>query len=299
MELISIWDLLVSGILRGGLYVLMAMGLSLVFGVMNIPNFAHGEFYMIGAYIAFYCSAFLTGNPYVCLLLAALGGFIIGMIMEKITFYPLRKRSQGDWIMNSFMVTAGITFVMQNLTQAIIGVDFKGIDQYWGGTVNWIASIGISVDRVAGFLLAMGTVLVFWLFLTRTRTGNAIRAVAESETGAMLLGINLNRIHNLTFALSCMLAAIAGAALLSINPAYPTMGLQPLYKSWFVVILVGLGNVGATVVGGLVVGLLEAISAYTLGPGWMDPVSLAIICLILIVKPSGLFGKAVKGVWEQ
>ena len=299
MDLMSIWDLLISGILRGGFYILMAMGLSLVFGVMNIPNFAHGEFYMIGAYIAFYCSSLLTTNPFICLLMAAAGGFLAGIILEKTTFYPLRKRSQGDWIMNSFMVTAGITFILQNLTQALIGVNFKGIDQYWGGTIEWIANIGISVDRIAGFLLAMATVVVFWLFLTKTRTGNAIRAVAESETGAMLLGINLNRIHSLTFALSCMLAAIAGAALLPINPAYPTMGLQPLYKSWFVVILVGLGNVGATVVGGMVVGLLEAFSAYTFGPGWMDPVSLAIICLILIAKPSGLFGKAVKGVWEQ
>lgn len=290
----AVIDLLVGGILRGGLYVLMAMGLSLVFGVMKIPNFSHGEFYMIGAYLSFFACAVWGFSPVVAILIAGLGGFICGALIEKTTLYPLRKRSRKDWIMNTFMLTAGISFIMQNLVQALLGADFMGVPQYWGGSIDWFRGLNISTDRAVGFLIAIITVAVFWLFLKKTKIGNAILAVSEHETGAMLMGIEINRIHTLTFALSSMLAAIAGAALLSIIPAYPTMGLQPLYKSWFVVILVGLGNIEATVIGGLIVGLIEAISSFTLGALWQDVVSLLIIIIVLLFKPSGLFGKKLK-----
>lgn len=162
-----------------------------------------------------------------------------------------------------------------------------------------MSGMRIPMDRVMGFVIAMAAVGFFWLFLTKTKTGNSIRAVSEHETGAMLVGINLNNIHTLTFALSSMLAAIAGAALLSITPAYPSMGMVTLYKSWTVVILVGLGNVGATLIGGLLLGMVETISIYSLGAGWQDVVTLVIIIIVLLIKPSGLFGKAVKGVWER
>lgn len=293
MDSSVILDLLVGGILRGGMYVLMAMGLSLVFGVMRIPNFAHGEFYMLGAYFSYFAFTIWGLPPAIAIMVAGIGGFVCGAIMEKITFYPLRKRSRGDWIMNSFLVTAGIAFILQNLAQYLIGNDFKGVPKYWGGSIHF-ASLSISTDRIVGFLIAMASVAFFWLFLKRTKTGNAIRAVSEHETGAMLMGIQLNKIHTLTFALSSMLAAIAGAALLSIIPAYPTMGLTPLYKSWFVVILVGLGNIQATIIGGLLVGVIEAVASFSLGAMWQDVVSLSIIILVLLIKPTGLFGKKTK-----
>jgi len=294
MENSAIWDLLIGGVLRGGMYVLMAMGLSLVFGVMKIPNFAHGEFYMLGAYFSFFACTVWGFPPVVAIMIAGVGGFLCGALMEKTTFYPLRKRSRGDWIMNSFLVTAGLSFILQNLTQALVGADFKGVPQYWGGSLKMFSGMNISMDRIVGFLIAMLSVAVFWLFLKKTKTGNAILAVSEHETGAMLMGIELNKIHTLTFALSSMLAAIAGAALLSIIPAYPTMGLQPLYKSWFVVILVGLGNIEATIIGGFLVGLIEAIASFSLGAMWQDVISLSIIILVLLIKPTGLFGKKLK-----
>ena len=294
MGISAIGDLLIGGVLRGGMYVLMAMGLSLVFGVMKIPNFAHGEFYMLGAYCSFFAFTIWGFPPLIAILIAAIGGFIAGAVIEKTTFYPLRKRSKGDWIMNSFLVTAGLSFILQNLAQATLGADFRGIPQYWGGSIKWFPGLNISIDRVVGFAIAMGAVAVFWLFLKKTKTGNAILAVSEHETGAMLMGIELNNIHTLTFALSSMLAAIAGAALLSIIPAYPTMGLAPLYKSWFVVILVGLGNIEATVIGGFIVGLIEVIASFSLGAMWQDVISLSLIILVLLFKPAGLFGKKLK-----
>lgn len=274
------------------MYCLCAMGLSLVFGVMKIPNFAHGEFYMLGAYICYF--SIMSGLPTpVALVVAALGVFILGAVVERSTLYPLRKRTQSDWILNSFLLTAGISFVLQYGAQAVLGVNFQGVPRLWPGTLN-MAGMDISMDRVMAFVICMAMVAVFYLFLKKTRTGNAIRAVSEHETGAQLVGINLNTIHTLTFALSCMLAGIAGAALLSINPAYPFVGQQPLYKSWFVVILVGLGNVQATIVGGFIVGILEMVSTYVLGSNMQDVICLSIIILILVFKPTGLFGSRVK-----
>lgn len=298
MDFSATGDILLAGVLRGGLFVLMAMGLSLVFGVMNIPNFAHGEFYMLGAYFAYYAYAVLGLNPILAIMIAGAGGFICGAIMERTAFRALRVRQKENWVMNSFLLTAGLSIVLQNSTQALVGTKFMGISQFWPGSVP-IMGMNVSIDRLAGFVVAMLSVVIFWFFLTKTKTGNSIRAVSEDEAGAMLVGINLNRIYTLTFSIACMLAAVAGGALLSINPAYPTMGMAPLYKSWFVVILVGMGNIGGTIIGGFIVGMVEALSYYNLGAGWQDVISLMVIIIILLFKPSGLFGKEVKGIWER
>lgn len=299
MDLGAFGDVFVAGITRGGLFVLMAVGLSLIFGVMNIPNFAHGEFYMIGAYAAYFSVTVFGLNPILCIVVAAIVGFIIGSFIEMTAFKALRYRSKGNWVMNSFLLTVGLSIFLQNMAQAVIGVRFMGISHYWQGNITVLPNISMSIDRFAGFVIAMITVLLLWAFLHKTKAGNSIRAVSEDETGAMLVGIKLNRVHTLTFALGAMLAAIAGAALLSINPAYPTMGLSPLYKSWFVVILVGMGNVWGTVIGGFIVGLVEAFSYYNLGAGWQDVVSLVVIITVLALKPSGIFGKTVRGVWDR
>lgn len=297
--LIETWDILVSGILRGGLYALMAVGLSLVFGVMNIANFAHGEFYMLGAYAAYFTLTLSGAGPIASILAAGALTFLAGAALEKTCFYPLRARTRKGWVMNTFLVTLGISIILQNTAKLVWGNEYRGITAYWAGRVDWLSSMSISTDRVAGFGIAIAVILAFVLFMNKTQTGRAIRAVSQDETGSSLVGIDLNRIHTLTFALSAMLAGVAGACLLSINPAYPSMGLNPLYKSWFVAILVGMGNVGASIVGGLLVGLLETVTYSYVGGGWQDVISLGIIILILLFKPKGLFGvKGIKTVLE-
>ena len=181
----------------------------------------------------------------------------------------------------------------------IWGADFKGIPYYWNYDPIELVGIRVSVDRLLAFALAVVTLVLFWFFMRRTRTGRAIRAVAQDETGAQMVGINLNSILTLTLALSAGLAALAGASLLFIFPAYPTAGLKPLYVAWYVVILVGLGNVSAAVVGGFIVALLQTLTSYYIGVGWEDVIPTAIIIVMLIFKPSGLFGSEVKGILEQ
>ena len=286
-------DLIISAVLKGGMYILISMGLSLVYGVMKIPNFAHGEFYLIGAYCAYVGLSMLGLPGIVVLVLAAVMGFVFGAIIERLTFNPLRKRSKSDWSLNTFLVTAGISFVIQNVAQMIFGAEFLGVEKIWAGSLN-IAGINIPMDRMIAFVVAIAVVIFFWAFLKKTRTGNAITAVSENEEGAMLMGVQINSIHTLTFALSSMLAAIAGAALISITPASPSMGLKPLYAAWFVVILVGLGNLEATIVGAFIVSFIEVFATYYVGAAWADAVSLSVIVVILLIKPTGLFGKRVK-----
>lgn len=304
--------ILINTIVTGGMWALLSMGLSLVFGVMNIPNFAHGEFFLAGSLTAYFVftplSQMLQENPSPILSLLAplLGivaalvvGLILGAVLEKLVFYQLRRRSQEQWVMNSFLLTVGISVVFINLVQMIWGANFRGVFRYWDLPALRLFGTEVSIDRVAAFLLAAIALTVFWFFMRRTQTGRAIRAVAQDEMGSLMVGINLNRILLLTMSLSAGLAAMAGASLLFIFPAYPTAGLRPLYVAWYVVILVGLGNVSAAVVGGFIVALLQTLTSFYVGVGWEDVVPTVVIIIILIVKPSGLFGSEVKGIQEQ
>jgi len=299
MQIAAMWDLFVTGILRGGLYALMAVGLALLLGVMNISSFMHGELYMIGAYMGWFAFVTLGLNPILAILFAAVGSFIVGMVIERGFFYPLRRRSKEGWLLNAYLVTVGLSFVLQNAALAIFRPIYRGIRTYWTGSIRISPAMSISADRVMGFLVAVVTIVAFWLFMRGTKIGRAIRAVAQDERGAMLVGIELDRIHTLSFGLSSMLAGIAGASLLSINPAYPSMGLLPLAKSWLVVILAGLGNIRGAIIGGFIVGIAEAASYYFLGAGWQDVTSVTMLIIILLFKPSGLFGTEVKGILER
>lgn len=285
-------DVLFSGLMRGGMYILIAIGLQLVYGVMRIPNFAHGEYYVIGAYAAYFCFNRFQ-NPVLAIILSIIVGFVVGALVEIIVFRNLRKRNVGDWVMNTFMIGAGIQLIIQNVTQLLFGANYFGVTTLWKGNIK-LGSFSISMDRAVAFIVAVLAVVLLWVFLKKTRTGNAILAVSEHGTGARLMGVNTRGVYTLTYALSCMLAALAGGALIAISPAYPTAGIQPQLAAWFVVVLVGLGNIEGVIVGGFIVGMIEVFATYYVGSAWQNAISLSMIILVLIFKPSGLFGKKVK-----
>ena len=303
---------LVNTIVTGGMLALVAMGLALVFGVMNIPMFAHGEYFMIGTLVAYYIftpinkyitqnpgSTLATVGPLVTIGGAMLAGALAGMVTEKLVFSNLRKRSRENWVMNSFLLTVGLSIVLINAHQLIFTAIFKGIVRYWGGMPLSFIGVFISRDRVMAFVIAVLIFAAFWLFLTFSRVGRAIRAVSQDETGALIMGININGILVLTMSLSCALAALAGASLLFMYPSYPTVGLEPLYMAWFVVIVAGLGNVPGAVIGAFIVALLKTLTVEYVGTGWDFVVPSALIMAILIFKPSGIFGSEVRGILEK
>ncbi|MEW6265703.1 MAG: branched-chain amino acid ABC transporter permease [Thermodesulfobacteriota bacterium] len=304
--------ILVNTIVTGGMWALMSMGLALVFGVMNIAHFAIGEMFMAGGLFAFFVvtpiNDYLTRSPQealaavaplVAILCASLGGAVIGVVTELFVFRPLRRRSREQWIMNTFLLTLGLSMIMINGHQLIFGTEFKGIVNYWN--YDPIATLGtfISFDRAFAFVCSIVVMIGFWLFMKYTLIGQAIRAVSQDERGALMVGINLNTIQTLTMALSCGLAALAGACLLFMFPSYPTVGLGPLYNAWFVVIVVGLGNVAGTVVGGFMVAMFQILTTIYVGEGWGFVIPSILIIVILVFKPSGLFGTGVRSILDQ
>jgi branched-chain amino acid transport system permease protein len=303
---------LVNTVVIGGMLALVSMGLALVFGVMNIPMFAHGEYFMIGTLTAYYVftpiNTYITANadsimavlgPLITIVAAMIAGAIMGVASEVFVFSQLRKRSRENWVMNSFLLTVGLAVVLINAHQLFFGADFKGITRYWAGMPITVMDVFISRDRVMSFILAVVVVVVFWFFMTYTRTGRAIRAVSQDEDGALMVGIGIKGILMLTMSLSCALAAIAGASLLFMYPSYPTVGLEPLYMAWFVVILAGLGNVLGAVMGAFMVALLKVLTVEYIGSGWDFVVASAVIIVVLIFKPSGIFGSEVRGVLDK
>ena len=304
--------MIVNIIVTGGMWALLAVGLALVFGVMNIPHFAHGESFMVGGYVAYFVftpiHAYLKDNPNALLgalapfagfIAAFLAGAVLGILVERIIFAPLRHRGKSGWVMNTFLLTVGLSFVMINGTHLLIGSNFRGIPRYWDMEPLVVFGMRLTVDRLAAFGVAIATIAAVWFFLRQTRTGRAVRAVSQDETGALLVGIDLDFIHTLTYSLATATAALAGACLLFMFQAYPTVGLKPLYFAWYVVMLVGLGNVAGAIVGGFIVAVLQAATQQFIGIAWEEVVPTFMMIAVLILAPSGIFGSEVKGVQEQ
>jgi branched-chain amino acid transport system permease protein len=303
---------IINTIVTGGMWALLAAGLALVLGVMNIPHFAHGESFMVGAYIAYFVftpiNDYLLDHPnpilsalapFAGFVAAAAVGLVLGAVIERLVFHPLRKRSREGWVMNTFLLTVGISFILTNGTTLTVGPNFQGIPRYWDVRPLQFLGVRVTVDRLVAFVIAMATIAALWFFLRRTQTGRAIRAVSQNEIGAEMVGVNLDFIHTLTFSLATAMAALAGACLLFMFQAYPTVGLKPLYFAWYVIMLVGLGNVAGAIIGGFIVALLQTATQQFIGIAWEDVVPTIIMILVLIVAPSGIFGSEVKGIQEQ
>ncbi|GAB4529171.1 MAG: branched-chain amino acid ABC transporter permease [Anaerolineae bacterium] len=303
---------LANTVVTGGMWALLAAGLALVFGVMNIPHFAHGESFMVGAYVGYFVFTplhdYLKENsnpilgflaPLTGIVAALIVGAIMGVVVERLVFAPLRRRTRAGWVMNTFLLTVGLAFILIYGTTLVLGPNFRGIPRYYDVEPIELLGIRIAADRILAFAIAVITIALLTFFMQRTRTGRAIRAVSQDETGAQLVGINLNYIHTLTFSLATAIAAMAGATLLFMFQAYPTVGLKPLYFSWYVVMLVGLGNVYGAIVGGFIVALLQTATQQFIGIAWEDVVPTGVMILVLLLVPSGIFGSEVKGIQEQ
>jgi branched-chain amino acid transport system permease protein len=297
--------ILVDSLVTGAIWALVAAGLALTFGVMGVPNFAQGEFFMVGTlsgYLVYTALSGVQGRPYVpfvTILMALIVGFVLGAIVDLAVFSQMRRRIREGWVMNTFVVTVGISVVMINAHQLLWGTDYKGIVAYFNGPPIHVLGVSIALDRVFAISVAAVAIAGLWWLLSYSRIGRAIRAVSQDEPGALMVGINVGRMRTLTFAISSGLAALAGATLLFQFPSFPFVGVKPLYVAWTVVILAGLGNVGGAVVAGFIIALLEANTGFFIGSAWEDVVPFALIVLILAVRPTGLFGRAVRSVWEQ
>ncbi len=277
------------GIVLGSTYVLIASGFSLIWGVVGILNLAHGEFFMLGAFATYFFFTYLGWNPIVAILITMVLILGAGVLTEESTIKPLRHRKRMDYEMSTLMMTIGIQVFLQNLALVIFGPKYKGIPSYFHGIIR-LGPIVISYDRMFIFIMALLLIALLLLLFKYTRMGLAMRAVSENPDAASLAGIPLNRILSLSFGLSTSLAGAAGALLIPIYNAYPTVGANVILLAFSIVIFGGLGSVKGAIYAGFIVGVFESLAVLFISSAWKDVIVFLVVILVLTFRPRGLFG---------
>lgn len=275
-----------NGILLGGIYALAALGLSLVFGIMDIVNLAHGHMLMVGAYVAIGLFAAAGITPLIGMFLAIVLMFGLGMLIQVV----LLRHVVDEGIEQPIIVLFGLALVLQNVGRALVGGDSRSADIGIPGSGVDIGIAFLSFPRTVTFVVSVLLIVTTWAFLQYTKTGQAIRATAQNRTAARYMGIDTDRIYVITLGIGTALAGAAGALLAMIFPITPFVGWSYLLKTFAVVVLGGVGSVLGTLVGGLVLGVSENLGGIYLGGGYRDVVGLLIFLGVLLIRPQGLFG---------
>ena len=276
------------GLYAGCIYILLATGLNLIFGVMKIVNFAHGEFLMIGAYIT--AAIFLlTGfNPYAIILVSMLALIAIGAVVERLCFRPILGTSK----LNEIFLSIGLIYIFTNSAAMIWGDEWQSIKSPYAGISVPIGSLNVPLDYIIIIITTAAILCGLYVFLRKTKTGREMRATSQNRKGAMLVGINVERMDILSFGIGCALAAAAGTLWVVSGQVFnPYMGSIPAVKAFAIIILGGLGSIPGAIIGGLIYGIAENGAAYFLGGVWKDAISFIILIVVLVLKPTGLFGE--------
>lgn len=288
----QIVEILLSGITQGAVYCVVAVGLSLVYGASRILNFAHGSLYSLGGFLAWFL---VVGHFNLALWLAVLVAIpilaVAGIGIERLIIRPLR--GSANWKINTIMVTLGLAFIVENGLQLVFGPGTKTIPAFTDGVLE-VGGITLSWYRIWIFAISLGLVAALEYFLSATRYGQAVRAVSQDMQGANQVGVNVNQVFSLTFALSVVLTGIAGILLAPVFLVSPLGGWAPFLKAFVIVVLGGLGSTKGAFVAAFILAILEAFVIFYIGPSWAMPAWLVMLIAVLMIRPKGLFG-----VWEN
>jgi branched-chain amino acid transport system permease protein len=271
----------------GGIYALLGIGLTLIFGIMRLVNFSHGELYAFGAYMMYMLVMLLGANFFVSLALAVALGVLLGALLEVVLLRKLR----GADIDTTMLVLIGAWIALQNTEQWLWSGVAKSIDSPFPAAPLVIGSVSVAWIRVFVFVVAIVLIVATYALINNTKLGKAMRATFQDRDTAALMGIQIGTINTVTFALGSGLAAAAGALLGPVFVAVPTMGDLAAAKAFAIVILGGLGNVVGATVGGFILALVEELGAAYISSGYRDAMGFLIIILILLFKPTGLFAQ--------
>jgi branched-chain amino acid transport system permease protein len=281
------WQILVNGTLLGGLYALMALGLSLVWGVLNIVNLAHGALIMLGAYACYYLFTGFALDPFAALPGAMMALFCLGYLLQRcILNFVIRAP-----MFNTLLITFGLEVVITYLAQIAFSADFRTINPSYAGANFTLLGATVPLVRVLAFGVALSLTVALWLLLEFTRIGRAIRATAQNLVAARLYGVDPRRLYALTFGIGAALAGAAGSLYGLVSQINPYIGSTLTAKSFAITIIGGLQRSLYVIVGGLFLGIVEALTALYIGPTYIDVVSFGILVLVLIVRPTGLLGR--------
>jgi len=277
-------QLVVGGLLLGGVYALAAAGLNLVFGVMRVVNFAHGDLMILGSYVTFWLYQLLGLNPLAALLVSVPLLFLVGVALQRL----LVDRVVGQAPLMSLILLWGVSLVLINLMLYFWTSNSRSVPYFSGGVD--VAGVSISRARGVAFLAALLLSAAVWLFLQRTRWGKAIRATAQSSEMALVCGIDVERVRLLTFGLAAAMAGAAGNLLVMIFSVNPTIGPSFLLKAFAIIVIGGLGSFQGALIGALLIGVLESVSSYAINAQLGDAVVYFALILFLLARPSGLVG---------
>ena len=280
----------VLGLLIGGIYVAVAIGFSLVWGILNIVNLAHGALVMVGAYVTWLLFAHAHLDPFLSLPVVAVALFAFGYALQRILINRVIRAP----LFFTLLLTFGVNLMIVNALLVLFKSDFRSVTPSYSGSGFGIASVQVPYIRLAALGVAVVLAAAVGVLLNRTRTGAAIQAVGADRDAARLVGVDLRHVYALTFAVAAACAGVAGALISTIQAITPTAGEPYTLQAFVVVVLGGLGRVGATVVGGLVFGLVETLGQTMvpgLGAGWANAIAFAILVVVLIARPQGLMGR--------
>ena len=280
-------QIVVNGILLGGLYALMALGLALVWGVLNIVNLAHGAFIMLGAYTSYYFFTLLHVDPFAALPLCMLTVFAFGFVLQR---YVLNLIVRAP-MFNTLLITFGIDVVLTYLAQIVFSADFRVVNPTYAGANFTLLGATIPLVRALAFAMAIALTLTVWLILGHTRLGRAVRACAQNLVAARLYGVEPRTVYALTFGMGAALAGAAGGLYGVVSQINPYIGDPLTAKSFAISIIGGLENPLGVVVGGLFLGILESLTSLYIGSTYTDVASFGVLVLVLITRPRGLLGK--------
>jgi branched-chain amino acid transport system permease protein len=277
-------QVVISGILVGALYALVALGLALIFGVMRVINIAHGPLLMLGAYATFFLHSALGLNPYLSLVISMPLLFLLGAALQRTLVFRVVDAPE----LSSLLLTFGISIALVNLAQLGFTSDLRAIEFITGSYL--VGPFAVSKPRLFAFLFAAAITTAAFLFLQRTRLGKAIRATSQSREVAMVCGIDVGRVHLITFGLAAALAAAGGTLLSVIVAIQPEMGQIWTFKSFLVIVLGGAGNYPGALLGGLLLGLIEQLASLLLTAQLSEAVAYVLLVVALLVRPTGLLG---------
>lgn len=287
---------LFDGLMIGGVYAIIALGLTLIFGVMRVINMAHGEFVMIGMFTSYFMFQKLGLDPFVSILITAPICFLIGYFLYSAFVSKAQKAGEE----NTLLLTAGSSILLINIAALpyFLGPNFSrltGESLYWENRLWVISGITFNASLLAGFALTAVLIFLLSLFLRKTDTGLAMRAAAQQPIAALIVGINVPFISGITFGLGAVFAGIAGSVLSTTYPIYASIGALFLVKAFVIVVLGGMGSIPGAAIGGLVLGVTESLGATYIpgGSAYRDVFGLVIFLLVLLYRPQGLFGRGV------
>lgn len=283
---------LINGISLGSIYAVIALGYTLVYGIAKMLNFAHGDVIMIGGYVVFISMTSLSLNPWISILLAIIACTVLGVVIEKVAYKPLRQATS-----LAVLITAiGVSYFLQNIALLIFGarpVNFTSVVNV-PSLKLFDGQIVIAGETSVAIIVSLLIVICLSLFINKTKSGRAMLAVSEDKNAAQLMGVNINRTISLTFAIGSGLAAVAGVMLCS---AYPTLsnttGAMPGIKAFVAAVFGGIGSIPGAMIGGILIGIIEIIGRAYISPQLADAIVFAVLILVLMIKPAGILGKKI------